>query len=362
MTFPLAIATQPNPNPRAPEPPRAPRGDGVSVTLLAPFIEVAAALELPVAAALANAELTAANLDDRELRVSHAQIERMLQGAAAIGGARSLGLLAAERIGPHQLDVVEYAARVQPTLRAAFKLAARFYPLLHDSFRAELRASNESEMLRIEPTQHGHDETVVEFALAAHLMVARRVTGVATLAPLAVHFVHARPANVAVHRRIFGDVVQFGRGENALVFSRSVLDTPLPAADAGLAALLERYGMEATRKLGRSGGVIEHMRELVQQDLASGKLPSADQIARRLGMSARTLHRRLSGLGATYHGVVEDVQREVALRCLRDPRLSLRDVGRLLGFTTSPAFHRAFRRWTGTTAGAFRSELTKWGE
>jgi len=360
MTFPVAMATQSTP--RAPEPPRAPRSDGVSIALLAPFFEVAAALELPVAAALANAGLTAANLDDREMRVSHEQVQRLLQGAAAVGGARNLGLLAAERLGPQQLDVIEYAARVQPTLRAAFKLIARFYPLLHDNFRAELRASGESEMLRIELAQHSHDETVVEFALAAHLMAARRITGVASLAPVAVHFVHARPVNFAVHRRIFGDVVQFGRGENALLFAHSVLDAPLPAADAGLAALLERYGMEATRKLGRSGGVIEHMRELVQQDLASGKLPSADQIARRLGMSARTLHRRLSGLGATYHGVVEDVQREVALRCLRDPRLSLRDVGRLLGFTTSPAFHRAFRRWTGTTAGAFRNELTKWGE
>ena len=98
----------------------------------------------------------------------------------------------------------------------------------------------------------------------------------------------------------------------------------------------------------------DRVREIVRQDLTSGKL-TTDSLARRLGMSSRTLHRRLVAQKVTYRGILDEVRRKIALRCLQDPKLSIREVGELLGFTTSPAFHRAFRRWTGTTASSFRS-------
>jgi len=330
----------------------------VSVKLLSPFVSAAHALGVRVDVGLASVGLTTADLENPELRISHALAERMLRNVITQSGERDLGLLAAERLLPIHLDVVEYAARSQPTLRGAFEQSIRYYCLLHDGFEAELKVDGDRAVVTINFGGLTIDNAAHEFVLAVHLMSARRMTGLADLAPIETHFVHARPKNTLVHQRIFRSPVHFGQAQSAIIYPRAALDAPLVAADSGLARVLERHAADALQKLGRSTSLPERVRELVRQDLTSGKL-TAESLARRLGMSSRTLHRRLVAQGSSYRGIIDDVRREIALRCLRDPQLAIREVGYLLGFTTGPAFHRAFRRWTGTTAASFRLELQK---
>jgi AraC-like DNA-binding protein len=330
----------------------------VSVKLLAPFVSAAQELGMRIDVGLASVGLTRSDLENPDLRVSHAVVDRMLSGTIARTAQRDLGLLAAEQLQPSHLDVVEYAARAQPTLRGAIEQSIRYYALLHDGFDAELQISGDRAMLFVSFGGLAVDDSAYEFVLAVHLMAARRMTGNPNLTPLETHFVHARPKNTAMHQRIFRSSLQFGQARAALVFARAVLDVPLVAADSGLARVLERHASESLQKLGRNTSLPERVRELVRQELTSGKL-TAENLARRLGMSSRTLHRRLVAETSSYRGIIDDVRREIALRCLRDPQLSIREVGYLLGFTTGPAFHRAFRRWTGTTAAVFRNEVQK---
>jgi AraC-like DNA-binding protein len=328
----------------------------VSVKLLTPFVNAAADLGLRVDVGLAGVGLSRSDLDNPDLRVSHALVDRMLRGALVQSGERDLGLLAAERLQPDNLDVVEYAARSQSTLRGAIERSIRYYALLHDGFEAELQIIDDRAIYSVSFGSLPVCDCTLEFVLATHLMATRRMTGQQALAPLEVHFTHARPKNTLVHQRIFRSPLHFGQPQTALIYPRAVLDAPLVSADVGLARVLERHAADALQKLGRSTSLPERVREIVRQDLTSGKL-TADSLARRLGMSSRTLHRRLVAQNSSYRTILDDVRREIALRCLRDPQLSIREVGYLLGFTTGPAFHRAFRRWTGTTAASFRTEF-----
>jgi AraC-like DNA-binding protein len=330
----------------------------VSVKLLAPFVSAAHELGLRIDVGLAAVGLSASDLENPELRVSHALVDRMLRATVSMSGERDLGLLAAEHLQPFHLDVVEYAARSQPTLRGGIEHGIRYYALLHDGMEADLQVVGDRAILRVGFGGLAISEAAYEFCLAVHLMAGRRMTGLPSLAPIETHFMHPRPKNTAVHQRIFRSPLLFGQSQNALVYPRAALDLPLLAADSGLARVIERHATESLQKLGRSTSLGERVRELVRQDLTSGKL-TAENIARRLGMSSRTLHRRLVSQGSSYRGIIDDVRREIALRCLRDPQLSIREVGYLLGFTTGPAFHRAFRRWTGTTAASFRTDKTR---
>jgi AraC-like DNA-binding protein len=330
----------------------------VSVKLLAPFVYAAQELGLRVDVGLASVGLSRSDLENAELRVSHALVERLLRDALRQSGERDIGLLAAEHLQPAHLDVVEYAARSQSTLRAAIEHSIRHYALLHDGFEADLRLDGERAVFSIGFGGLPICESTIEFVAASHLISARRMTGFASLAPLEVHFTHARPKSTLVHQRVFRAPVQFSQTENAIIYPRAVLDLPLVGADSGLARILERHAAEALQKLGRNTSLPDRVRELVRQDLTTGKL-TADALARRLGMSSRTLHRRLVAQSSSYRTIIDDVRREIALRCLRDPQLSIREVGYLLGFTTGPAFHRAFRRWTGTTAASFRGEFQR---
>ena len=85
-----------------------------------------------------------------------------------------------------------------------------------------------------------------------------------------------------------------------------------------------------------------------------GLLPTADAMAARLGMSVRTLHRRLSLLGQTYQGIVDDVRQSLAKEYLHGTAMSVDEIAHRIGFSETANFRRAFKKWTGLTPAQFR--------
>ena len=97
-------------------------------------------------------------------------------------------------------------------------------------------------------------------------------------------------------------------------------------------------------------------RQVVLQiaDVLTDGIPSLAQVASDLGMSARTLQRRLSDQGLTFQALVDQARRETAERFLADTRYSSAEVAFLTGFSEQSAFTRAFKRWAGQTPGTYR--------
>ncbi len=96
-----------------------------------------------------------------------------------------------------------------------------------------------------------------------------------------------------------------------------------------------------------------HLRRLLEKELCGGD-PTLEHMAARLHMSARTLHRRLEAEGTAFRLLVAEVRRELAERHLRERVLPIGEIGFLLGFSETSAFHRAFKRWTGWRPLAYR--------
>lgn len=80
-----------------------------------------------------------------------------------------------------------------------------------------------------------------------------------------------------------------------------------------------------------------------------------DEVAKIMGMSGRTLRRRLAGLGTSYQAELDSVRKELALDCLASNQ-SMTRIAETLGFNDSSAFHKAFKRWTGMTPSEYRSK------
>jgi len=78
-------------------------------------------------------------------------------------------------------------------------------------------------------------------------------------------------------------------------------------------------------------------------------------VARRLGMSVRTLQRALASEGVTLSALVEEAKRNEACRLLVTTRDPLKEVARRVGYADVAAFCRAFRRWTGHTPRTFHA-------
>jgi AraC-like DNA-binding protein len=141
-----------------------------------------------------------------------------------------------------------------------------------------------------------------------------------------------------------------------MLLPRRSLDRPLVRADAGLCAVLERHARELLERLPRATSLSGRIRQLVAGDLVKG-VPSPAEVARRLHMSGRTLQRRLREDGTSHRALVDELRRDLAMRYLGEREIGIAEVAFLLGFSEASAFHRAFRRWSGTTPSAYRRSL-----
>lgn len=290
---------------------------------------------------------------DPDARIPLALENRLWDSAAALANDADFGLHAAQTIRPGAFDVLDYAVRTAPDLRAALNRIVRYNRLVHDL--AEFTVTEQAERICIthrfntagvQPGRHAS-----EFTLASLLVIGTQLAGQA-LRPLAVSFPHARPGRTAEHRRIFGVTPTFAVGVSALTLPRAILDYPIPGADAGLSRIVTAHAeqlLAACATPDIAAGVRRHLAE----NMANGPLTLA-QIAARMQLSERSLQRRLESEGTRFTRLADEVRKELALRYIADPHLELGEVAYLLGFSEPSPFHRAFKRWTGMTPAAAR--------
>ena len=327
-----------------------------SVRLVWPFLEVVPNDSSATDRVCTRLGVSEAQLRDPETRISLSLAVDLLDDAIGRSGERDLGLRAAVAFDTAYSGIDEYLARTRPTLRSVFEHKGRYLPLLVDGARYsfEVRDDRSYSILRLPPILELHP-ALYEFALAVSVLRARRMTGDPNLAPLEVHFRHEAPPNLANHEALFRCPLRFGAPEAQLVLSTALLDRHMPQADAGLHELLEQKASAMLARLSKINGYADQVLVLADSEL---RTISADHIAGRLGVSERTLHRRLAAEGTSYRELIERARKSAALRFLDQPR-SLEEVADLLGYASTQSFQRAFRRWTGTSPGSYQRQRNR---
>src|SRR6185295_5568320 len=96
----------------------------------------------------------------------------------------------------------------------------------------------------------------------------------------------------------------------------------------GLAAVLDRHAEELLAKHPRPDSVVDRARALISAELRGGD-PSLERIAQRLGLSPRTLQRRLRDQGSSHNELLDQMRKDLALKYLREPQMALCEVAYL---------------------------------
>jgi AraC-like DNA-binding protein len=156
-----------------------------------------------------------------------------------------------------------------------------------------------------------------------------------------------------VHRQVFNCTLRFNMPVTQVVLSADALSLPLSGAEPALSRLLDRQASAMLANLPRTDDLVTRVRDMLtaETDLCE---TSATRVARRLGMSVRTLARRLGEESTSYRMLLDETRKHTALRDLSQTLRPINDIAHQLGFASSQSFHRAFRRWTGDTAASFR--------
>ena len=167
---------------------------------------------------------------------------------------------------------------------------------------------------------------------------------------------HPRPAHADEYRRMFSPLQRFEAPATAVWFDARVLQAAVVVTPAGLKAFLRGAPQSVFLKQVVATGLSNQARRLCRGALDQGAAaPTLAMVSRTLDLSAATLRRRLEDEGASWGQLKDEVRRDLALQHLADGRLSVGEIADRLGFNDASTFYRAFRKWTGSSPGAWRS-------
>ncbi|AQG78071.1 AraC family transcriptional regulator [Spirosoma montaniterrae] len=299
--------------------------------------------------------LTPGYLRHPDNRISIRQMHDLWREAIAATGDNSLPLKLGELVSPMSVGVLAYVMMHSPTLGAALNRLFQYQDLVCEGIRTTGKRTGNQFALLLDIVSP--DVTYPDYALNSELSVyqsaMRALTGQRLVADT-VQFSYPHPADVSEHERVFGPAeIGFDTHQTAYIFDASLLNLPVLNANPGLFTLFEQHAGELLQRV-RTLTLRERVRaEIVT--LLKGEEPTLVAIADRLAMGVRTLQLHLKGEGTTYQQELDDVRKELAVRHLREPNLSLTDVCYLLGFSEPSVFFRSFKKWTGQTPGEFRA-------
>jgi AraC-like DNA-binding protein len=287
-----------------------------------------------------------------ETRLRRRLVMDLYEAWTASSGDAALGLHAGFRVERGDFETMEYAARSCADLREAIHCIARYVHLLNEAAEVSLVEYGDRALVRfgvndgILPSRAAND-----FAIACAATFARRYAHVEQPA-LEIHLMHDAPADTVPYE-IFRAKVRFGMPHNGFVIARSTLDRPMLPAHPAMHEAFEMYAREQAEKL---TGVRGRARDIILAQLPTRDM-SMESVAAEMGVSVATLRRRLEEEKTTFTELVDEIRRDLAERHLRDPRRTISEVALLLGFAHAPAFHKAFRRWTGGTPSKRRARM-----
>lgn len=301
---------------------------------------------------IADAGLDRAELERKDGELPAEAFERLWVSARQRAGRETLPLEVGLAVPYGAFGALDFLAGTSDTVAASLQSLASYFRTASRSFRLEIDETPDSARVRIVSADPGAVTVVVSdlFTLGVLLGRFRALTDGALHASLDV--CAPTPADVDAFRRVAGTAIRFERKVSAFEIARVSYGARLRSADPRLHETLRE--LAGKLDLGTAGTDLERaLRARLRIALPEGRA-DAESMARALGVSERTLQRRLEEAGQTFSGVLEGFRHEEALRLLDNRRLSLAEIAARLGFSEQSSFNRAFKRWTGHSPAASR--------
>ena len=302
---------------------------------------------------LARSGLSRQVFSDPENVIPFAQVGRLFDECATVNGKGSLGLAIGGRSRLSALGAVGLMMQASPTAGHALQMLASHYPAHDGGAVIALGVDGAVATLTytvIVPGVSSLDQIyAMVLAMGASYMRAMLGSGWRAREVL---LPYARPADVSPLRKAFDAPLRFDADVAGLVFPVADLATPLATADTFL------YRMMSERLQRIEALAAASLPDRVRHQLAwliyiEGW--DAGMLATRLGLSLRTLNRRLADAGTTLRALRDEAYREAACQLLASTNKPTSEIAAILQYSDQSAFTRAFRRWQGVAPTQWRT-------
>ena len=294
-------------------------------------------------------------IDGPDGRLTRSEIYACCEVAFDLTGDPALGLHWGEWITANSFALMSQLQAHAGTLRRAFELLFQFGDLVADEVRISMIERNRDvevhfggivvESLRLQ-------RMAAEVAMLGLFRMIRDFSPLANLTQ--VDFPYPAPSYRDEYTRLFEGSERFDQPHTCLRFDCALLDLPSPHRDEDVQRMLQALAERRVAALRQRVPFAVRVREVLLRENAPHRVPMSD-VAEQLHVSLRSLHRRLTDEGQSYTTLANEASGLVAKRLLTEEGRTIQDASSVMGFADASSFHRAFKRWTGTTPTKFRS-------
>jgi AraC-like DNA-binding protein len=306
---------------------------------------------------VAKLEIPESVFTRRDVEVSSQKYAELLETVARHSNPH-IGLDLGESLEPRDLGVIGHAISACATVGEALSVLSRYLYVLSQSNTIRLDIGEDTVVCTYAVTILQPDlvRQDAEMALSWITSIIRRISG-RNFRPRLVEFCHNRPKSSKRHHSLFECDVLFERRNNRIHFSRNVLDYPVLTTDKGLFEALVFYLDSQLCLRSEEDDLLAKVHHLISVSLSEG-LPDLNQVASQLGMSGRTLQRKLRDEGLAFADLVDEMRYAIAQDYVSHSEFSLTDISMMLGYGELSSFSRAFKRWAGKSPESIRKSLS----
>lgn len=307
---------------------------------------------------LEHAGIPATHVDDLDGALSFDDVCELIKSSLVLTGDPALGLHVGQEIGIEMLDMVGMMVANAPDLRTALNMLVEYSPLASRLGWIELK---EGEMrsrliLHLEPEVAALDTPFCgELCAAAFFGMARRLFD-GTFTIRALRSRKPAPPWHEEYAQVFGDEVEifFEAGEDSLEFDSTLLHLRTKRHSPGLYQQLRAQAARRMANLSGSESSAGSVRRLIDEYLGE-RLLDLPTIAERMGLTPRTLQRRLREENTTFQALYDERRQLHARRyLLEEPDGDINTLAAILGYTEPANFYRAFKTWFGLSPREFQ--------
>jgi AraC-like DNA-binding protein len=335
----------------------SPRPEGaVSVRVIRNLLHTVEQAGVPQIKLLHAAQIDPEQLGTAEARLPRELVYRLCELAVEVTGDPAFGLHWAERLDASAFPPISHLVHHVATLRMAFETLERYQSLVSDNLGFAL---TEQDGLATVLCSSLPKESLVTQRFVTEMVLVGLFRLVRLFNPRAtiqlVSFAYGAPTYRADYERVFGSAARFDQPFTGIVFDAKLLSSVSPYEDAELLAALRALGERRVMHMSESAPYAVRVRDVLVQHNAPHSVEMS-KVARALGVSERSLRRRLAEEGKPFNVIADEACALVLKRLFLDQRRTIQEAAFDMGFSSTTAFHRAFKRWTSMTPSAFRKE------
>ncbi len=291
------------------------------------------------------------DLKNTQCRVPLKTVTQLWDDALAVIDNPCFGLDSCKYWHPGYMGALGYAWLSSSTLREGFERLSRYISLISNNSSISLSEDDQEFTINLNYGQLGNNPARSDNALSILLHMCR-INYQDELNPSQVSFAHKEPECSGNYFACFKSAVNFNAACNSLSFPLQFMDETLPGSNKQLAQLndqvmvqylseIEKYHCDET-----DNNLQEKIKIIIVKKLPSG-LVTGQLVADELGMSYRSMQRRLAESGTTFRQLFEQCRHELAEQYVNNGDLNMTEITFMMGFSELSSFSRAYKRWTG---------------